>query len=110
VLLNDHPVTHTVCAAADQEFLNLGATPFLRWKVFEDLSESGYKANDLTDAALNPVTRFKGQLGGDLESTYVLTSPGTFGYRFGESLRSIYYRSRGAVGRLVRSATSRESE
>lgn len=66
VLASAHPVTHTVCAGADAEFLNLGASAFLRWKVFEQLSADGYQANDLTDAALNPVTRFKSQLGGDL--------------------------------------------
>lgn len=66
VLTGSHPVTHTVCAGADEEFLNLGSTPFLRWKVFEDLARLGYEANDLTSAWLNPVTRFKSQLGGDL--------------------------------------------
>jgi len=66
VLTGPHPVTHTVCAAADGEFLRLGASSFLRWSVFEDLARAGYRANDLTDAELNPVTRFKSQLGGDL--------------------------------------------
>lgn len=110
VLHNEHPVTHTVTAAADHEYLNIGATPFLRWKVFEDLSRSGYIANDLTDAALNPVTRFKGQLGGNLETTFVLTSLDTFGYRFGEGLRGMYHKGRGAVGKLVRSVTNRGDE
>lgn len=66
VLANGHPVTHTVCAGADAAFLNWGASAFLRWKVFEALAADGYRANDLTDAALNPVTRFKSQLGGEL--------------------------------------------
>ena len=66
VLTGLHPVTHTVCAAADGEFLRLGASAFLRWAVCEDLAGAGYLANDLTDAELNPVTRFKSQLGGDL--------------------------------------------
>jgi len=68
-----HPVSHTVCAAADEESLKSGTTPFLRVKVFEELSGIGYEANDLTDAALNPVTRFKSQLGGDLKLNLVLT-------------------------------------
>ncbi len=67
VLKGVHPVTHTVCAATDEAFLNSGVSAFIRWKVFEDLSEQGYKANDLTDAALNAVTRFKSQLGGELQ-------------------------------------------
>ena len=67
VLLGNHPVSHSVSAASDAEFLNMGATAFLRWKVFEALSALGYAANDLTDAALNPVAHFKSQLGGNLE-------------------------------------------
>lgn len=78
VLLGDHPVTHTVCAAADAEFLRLGTTPFLRWSVFEELSRLGYRANDLTDAAINPVTRFKSQLGGELVCNMVLKRPDKF--------------------------------
>ena len=66
VLLGTHPITHTVCAGADEAFLSMGANAFLRWKVFEDLSKNGYLGNDLTDAALNPVAHFKSQLGGDL--------------------------------------------
>jgi Acetyltransferase (GNAT) domain len=66
VLAGDHPVTHTVAAGTAAEFLSLGVSSFLRWAVFEHLSREGYKANDLTDAALNPVTHFKSQLGGDL--------------------------------------------
>ncbi len=66
VLLGDHPVTHSVCAGAEPEWQKLGTTPYLRWKVFEQLAELGYAADDLTDAALNPVTRFKSQLGAEL--------------------------------------------
>ena len=36
----------------------------------------GYVANDLTDAALNPVAHFKSQLGGDLELCLILEKPG----------------------------------
>jgi hypothetical protein len=66
VLTGPHPVTHTVCCASDNELLRFGASAFLRWAVCERLAADGYEANDLTDAQLNPVTRFKGQLGGDL--------------------------------------------
>jgi Acetyltransferase (GNAT) domain len=76
VLVGAHPVSHTVSAAADAEHLKLGATAFLRWSVFRRLSELGSVANDLTDAALNPVTHFKAQLGGDLQMCLALESPG----------------------------------
>jgi hypothetical protein len=75
VLAGPHPVAHTLSAAADAQFLALGATAFLRFKVFEDLHARGYQANDLTDAALNPVTHFKSQLGGDLELNLSLEAP-----------------------------------
>ena len=77
VLLGAHPVTHTVSAAAEEAQLRLGATAFLRWNVFRRLSELGAAANDLTDAALNPVTHFKAQLGGDLEMCLALEAPGS---------------------------------
>ena len=67
VLTGKNSVSHTVCAAADPAHLDSGATAFLRWKTFEALSALGYAGNDLTDAALNPVTHFKSQLGGDLK-------------------------------------------
>jgi len=67
VLLGSHPVSHTVCAGADKEFLNMGANAFLRLNVFKDLSSQGFIGNDLTDASLNPVTHFKSQLGADLK-------------------------------------------
>jgi hypothetical protein len=67
VLLGKHPVSHSVSATADAAYLKMGATAFLRWRVFEALSALGYVANDLTDAALNSVAHFKSQLGGDLE-------------------------------------------
>jgi hypothetical protein len=70
-----HPVAHTVSAAADARYLNLGATAFLRFKVFEDLKARGHEGNDLTDAALNPVTHFKSQLGGDLELGLTMEAP-----------------------------------
>lgn len=84
VLLGPHPVSHTVCAAADAEFLNLGASAFLRWQVFEDLAHAGYEANDLTDAELNPVTHFKSQLGGELAMWLKIARPDALRWRLGE--------------------------
>ena len=72
VLTGKHAVSHSVSAAADPAHLNSGATAFLRWKVFEALSGLGFMANDLTDAALNPVAHFKSQLGGNLEICLIL--------------------------------------
>jgi hypothetical protein len=80
-LLGPYPVAHTVCAGADESALKLGTTPFLRWKAFEALAGRGYAANDLTDATLNPVTRFKSQLGGDLVTNTVLVRPDRAAYR-----------------------------
>jgi Acetyltransferase (GNAT) domain len=75
VLAGRHRVGHTMSAAAEAQHLGLGATAFLRYKVFEDLSKRGYLALDLTDAALNPVSHFKSQLGGDLELGLTLEAP-----------------------------------
>lgn len=80
LVLLGHPVTHTVCAAADAELLATGANPFLRWSVFEHLAGLGYLANDLTDAALGAVARFKSQLGGDLALSLVAERPTSLGY------------------------------
>ncbi|MEO8133114.1 MAG: GNAT family N-acetyltransferase [Betaproteobacteria bacterium] len=72
VLLGGHSGSHSVSAASDPAYLQMGATAFLRWKAFESLSALGYATNDLTDAALNPVSHFKSQLGGNLEMCLVL--------------------------------------
>lgn len=80
IVLLGHHSTHTVCAAADGELLSTGANPFLRWSVFEHLAASGYTDNDLTDASLGPVARFKGQLGGDLVMSLVARRPRSLTY------------------------------
>ncbi len=81
VLLGPHPVTHTVAAGASAEHIKSGAAVFLRWKAIEALADDGYRANDLTDAALNEVTRFKSQFGGDLRLSFVLTRPSSARWR-----------------------------
>jgi hypothetical protein len=100
VLLGGHPVTHTVTAAADPEFLGLGTTPFLRWKVSEALAAEGYEGNDLTDASLNEVTRFKSQLGGTLVMNLELRRPGNMAYRAGRRLSAALRRAKGALRRV----------
>jgi hypothetical protein len=102
VLLGNHPVSHTVTAAADAEFLNLGTTPYLRWKAFESLNALGYAANDLTDAALNSVTHFKSQLGGKLRTTTVLNRGDSRALKMYESVSGILARGRAVAGRIVR--------
>ena len=102
VLVSGHPVTHTVCCGADAEFLNLGASAFLRWKVFEDLAHAGYKANDLTDAELNPVTHFKSQLGGDLAPCFEVARPDHLRLRLGEFVASIPVRAKRRLLRVLR--------
>lgn len=93
VLLGNFPVTHSVCAGAEPEFQNLGTTPYLRWKVFENLAELGYRANDLTDAALNPVTRFKSQLGAELTMNLVLSRRDKRLYKISQDLSRFYHRA-----------------
>jgi len=72
VLMTSHPVTHTWMAGSDPDFLRSGASAFLRWKVFEDLSHRGYAFNDLTDATIESVAKFKSQFGGDLRQSFVV--------------------------------------
>jgi hypothetical protein len=102
VLLGSHPVSHTVAAGADAEHHNLGATAFLRWNVFQRLSRLGVAANDLTDAALNPVTHFKAQLGGDLAMCLVLESPESPGFRRERRYRELAESVRRGARRVAR--------
>jgi hypothetical protein len=86
MLTGPHPVAHTVCAGADDDFLRMGASAFLRWHACVALARDGYRANDLTDAALNPVTRFKSQLGGTLTPTWSLSRTDSIGFRLHSAL------------------------
>ena len=102
VLLGTNPVTHTVAAGQDPEFSRMGATPFLRWKVFERLAQMGHTGNDLTDAALNPVTHFKSELGGDLLLSLVLSRPDSAKFR----IQTAYNRGLQEIKRAARTALS----
>jgi hypothetical protein len=104
VLLGTGGLCHLVAAAADEAFLQSGASAFLRWKSFQALSAGGYKAADLTDAPLNTVTHFKSQLGGDLRMLLVLDAPQRLAYRFGNSAGALYRNSRAALKRFTRRA------
>ncbi len=81
ILADQHPTTHTVVAASDAESHDAGAAAQIRWESFKYLSGKGYKENDLTDASLNSVTRFKSQLGGRLQQNLVLTLDPSKKYR-----------------------------
>jgi hypothetical protein len=81
MLTGPYRVSHTICAGADEDYLRLGASAFLRWQAFLSLHRDGFLANDLTDAALNPVTRFKSQLGGDLTPTLSISRTDSWLYR-----------------------------
>jgi hypothetical protein len=107
VLLGGHPVTHTAAAGAEPDFLNLGTTPFLRWKVGEALAEEGFKGNDLTDATLNEVTRFKSALGGDLVLNLVLGGRDSLAFQLHGLRKATYRRMRSAAGRVLRSLQGR---
>jgi hypothetical protein len=100
VLLGPHCTSHTVCAATEPEFLRTGVTALLRWKAFEELSKLGFSSNDLTDAALNPVTHFKSQLGGDLEPCFNLRAPEAVGFRVERSIAATRSAIRGIARRL----------
>ncbi len=99
VLVGAHPVSHTVSASASAEHQKLGANPFLRWRAFEALAAGGSVANDLTDASLNPVTHFKSQLGGQLQTCLAAVTPWSRRARLGRlaerSARSVLAIARG---------------
>ena len=102
VLAGKHPVAHTVCCGSDEEFLSLGASPFLRWNVLQDLAGSGYLANDLTDAELNSATYFKSQLGGELNLCLEVTRSDHLSWRLGEFAQTASMRVKRGLLRLVR--------
>jgi hypothetical protein len=107
VLLGAHPISHTVCAATDPAHRRLGASTFLRWRVFEWLAVQGKAGNDLTDAALNPVTHFKSQFGGELVTNFVLERRGNVLWRMSVAAESGYRALRRKGGNLLRSTLAR---
>lgn len=102
VLKCAHPVSHTVTAATDPAHRNSGVAAWLRWRVFELQAAGGAIANDLTDAALNPVTHFKSQLGGALVLNLVVETSGSLRWRTGRVLGSAYSRLRTGAASLRR--------
>jgi len=66
------------------------------------LAALGYDGIDLTDAALNPVTHFKSQLGGELVLNLVVETRGTLRWRMVGTFDAAMRPSKGVVRRLVR--------
>jgi hypothetical protein len=108
VLLGGHRVCHTASAGAEPEFNKRGATALLRWNAFERLASLGYQGNDLTDAALNPVTHFKSQLGGTLELSFTLQSPLTRRFRWATGASDALSRSRRIARAMARRVLRRD--
>lgn len=101
-LTGPKPLAHTVVAAATTEHQRLGTNPLLRQRGFRLLHDRGYGRVDLTDASLNPVTRFKAQLGGDLVVSLELDAPRSRRYRAVQTASRWYRRTRHAAGTLLR--------
>ena len=109
VLFTRHPVTHTWMAGSDPAFLQSGASAFLRWKTFEDLSQRGYQYNDLTDAMIPPVAKFKSQFGGRLEATFVLYKEFSSRLRWENRIKNITKKPMDVIkARLSRTSTKPE--
>lgn len=102
ILLGNYATAHTVSAAADAAFQGLGTNPLLRWEGFKALHERGFTGVDLTDASLNAVTRFKGQLGGDLVMSLEIDAPRTLRFRAWEGGRHAYWHTRSMAAALAR--------
>jgi hypothetical protein len=107
VLRGPFPTAHIVSAAAREEHQSLGVNAFLRWKTFERLGGLGHEGVDLTDAALNPVTRFKSQLGGDLMVSLEVDAPRARRFRTVEGFARAKSTLRRAAGRIVRPVLKR---
>jgi len=101
VLLGRHAVTHSVCAASIESKESHGINAFLRWHVFQELSDEGYLANDLTDAHEPDVARFKSQLGGELVMSIELRRPASVRDHLQEARQLINQQSKHHIKRLI---------
>jgi len=69
-LFTKHCVAHDWVAGTNPEYLQSGVTPFLLWKIIEDLSQKKYKYFDLNGANSETVAKFKSEFGGKLIPYY----------------------------------------
>jgi hypothetical protein len=97
VLLGKHSCSHTVCAGSYEAHLSTGASYLLRWRAFVELGDRGYAMNDLTNASLGPVTKFKEQLGGNLKMDM----------RLGLRRRRRFFERGGTLCRAIRTGTEK---
>jgi hypothetical protein len=102
VLGAGYSVAHTICAGSAPQHDNSGSNAFLRWEAFRYLAEKGTNFNDLTDAALNTVSRFKASLGADVTLTMVAERPDTSLLRLFEAVRDAYDGTRRKAGAILR--------
>lgn len=99
VLLGPGGVAHAAAAAGDPAHHRTGAAALLRLRAFDALSALGYAGVDLTDAALNPVSHFKSQLGGELQLHLVVSSPRRWNDRLADGAARVLAWPRGLVRR-----------
>ena len=92
--------SHAVCAAADPRYNSLGVNPFLRFGVFGKMQASGALYNDLTNASLDSVGRFKAELGARLKMNCVLNSPTSMRFKLNELRQRITAAIRRMPGRM----------
>ncbi len=97
VLAGRHSLTHTVAAGSDDKYIKTGVNALLRWKTFETLSRDGFCFNDLTDASLNSVSRFKSQLGGELQMSFAVGPPPALLYRVGSRVEKVAREFKGRI-------------
>lgn len=71
-LFTKNEVAHDWVAGANPEYFQTGATPFLLWKIIEDLSQQGYRYLDLNGANAENIARFKSEFGGKLVPYYTV--------------------------------------
>jgi hypothetical protein len=110
VLFSKHPTTHTWMAGSDPNFLQSGASAFLRWKAFEDLNKRGYQYNDLTDAMIDKVAKFKSQFGGRLESSFVIYKEISSKLRLQNRIKNVLKKPMDIVGARFKRASVKADE
>jgi hypothetical protein len=69
-LFTKNQVAHDWVAGASPEYFQTGATPFLLWRIIEDLSQQGYRYLDLNGANIENIAKFKSEFGGRLVPYY----------------------------------------
>lgn len=100
--------SHAVCAAADSRHQSIGVNPFLRFEVFSQLQAQGAKYNDLTNASLDSVGRFKAELGAELQMNCAVSSPLTSKFKLNALRHRVIDAIRDVPGRILPRGTGSE--